>query len=221
MSRDLTTSQPVRLPSVDVREPSAMLCLPVWLTQQLGAVSDLGEGRVILGPNREVLRAVATIPASLMPTGPQRQAIAQRIAELHEAQRPGPMQQTVAIIAGLLDEHATGRTDSTQAGAKTDAYLDALEDLPAWAVREALRRWRRAEVEGVDARDFDFAPKPPRLRKIALGIVNMARGQALRLQRILDAEPIERLTEAEEAHIAKALAEIVGGASRTVETEEA
>lgn len=189
MSKDLVARQPVSLPSVDVRDPSSMLCLPEWLAQQLGGVSDRGQGRVIFDrTSGEPPRIVPTIPASLMPTGAQRQAIATRIDELEDAQRPGPVERTVAIIGEIIAEHATGRMDEMVAGVKTDAFLDALEDLPAWAIREAVRRWRRGEVDGVDPQDFKFAPKPQQLRRAAMLMVNVARGQAVRLQRILDAE---------------------------------
>jgi len=100
------------------------------------------------------------------------------------------------MLGELINEHAAARLDEETVSIKAEAYLDALEDLPAWAVREAIRRWRRGEVNA-DAKDLDFAPKPPRLRRIAQAIAAVPVGQALRLQRILDAEPEKSLTDAE------------------------
>jgi hypothetical protein len=130
-----------------------------------------------------------------MPTGPQRAAIAQRIDDLHAASRPGPSKTIVAIIAELVTEYAPARLDEDTADIKIGAYRDAVDELPAWAVREAVRRWRRGEVSG-DSRDLDFAPKPARLRRLAQSIAATATGQAIRLQRLLDAEPEDELTEA-------------------------
>lgn len=141
-----------------------------------------------------------------MPTGPQRLAIAQRIEELHAASRPGPLQKTLQYIGQLVAEHAPARLDEDTAAVKIDAYEDAVGDLPAWAIREAIRRWRRGEVSGATADDLRFAPKPAKLRDIARGIAAVATGQAIRLQRILDAEPAEELTDAQRAEMQRRLA---------------
>lgn len=118
----------------------------------------------------------------------------QRIEELQNADRQGPMQTTLTILAELVNEHAPSRLDDDTADIKIGAYLDAVGDLPAWTIREAVRRWRRGDVSG-DRKDLDFAPKPARLRRIAEGIRMVASGQAMRLQRILDAEPEDAPSE--------------------------
>lgn len=123
-----------------------------------------------------------------MPTGPQRAAIARRIEDLQLAARPGPWNRTLVALGELVTEYASARLDEDTAAIKIDAYRDAVEDLPAWAVREAVRRWRRGDVSG-DPKDLEFAPRPSRLRRIAQSIAATATGQALRLQRILEAEP--------------------------------
>lgn len=131
-----------------------------------------------------------------MPTGAQRLAIQQRIDELHGALRPGPLAKTLQYVGLVVSEHAPARLDEETAAAKIDAYEDAVGDLPAWAVREAIRRWRRGEVSA-SPEDLKFAPKPPTLRRIAETVVMVAKGQALRLERILEAEPDEELSDAE------------------------
>ncbi|KQP61076.1 hypothetical protein ASF39_15505 [Methylobacterium sp. Leaf108] len=190
-SRDL-------LPAVDVSQPETLLSLPPWLATQIAAVSDLGYGRTVLDPTtKAVTGQVATIPRSKMPTGPQRAAIARRIEDLHAASMPGPIASTLAVIGAIVNRNAAARQDADLADIEIEAYRDALDDLPAWAVREALRRWRRGEVGG-DRRNLDFAPKEHRLRSIALSIEAVVRGQIVRLQRLLEAEEEpERPTEAE------------------------
>lgn len=131
-----------------------------------------------------------------MPTGPQRTAITRRVAELEAATRAGPERDLLDLCGEIISEHASSKIDQGTSAIKADAYMDAVEDLPFWAVREALRRWRRGEVNA-SAQDLDFAPKPPRLRRIALGINDVAKGQSIRLQRLLDAEPEEALTDAD------------------------
>lgn len=133
-----------------------------------------------------------------MPTGAQRVAIERRITELRRADRPGPDAEILSYVGDLILEYATARMDERTVKAKAGAYLDTLEDLPAWAVKEAIRRWRRGDVEA-DAQTLDFAPRPARLRAIAERVALVARGQAGRLQRILDAEPDTELSDAEAA----------------------
>jgi hypothetical protein len=225
MGQDLTTSSTAALPAVDLREPSTLLFLPPWLGTQLASVSDLGAGRTIVDPvTRQITGRVATIPRSKMPNGPQRAAIMQRIEELHEAARPGPMQTTLAILGELVNEHAPSRLDDDTADIKIGAYLDAVGDLPAWAIREAVRRWRRGDVSG-DARDLDFAPKPARLRRLADSIRMVATGQAARLQRILDAEAEDELSDADlkanSARMSRLLADLTKSENRTPEAGSA
>jgi hypothetical protein len=131
-----------------------------------------------------------------MPTGAQRVAIAQRITELQQALWPGPEDATLMHLGDLIKEYAASRIDADTVAIKASAYLDAVGDLPAWAVREAIRRWRRGEVDA-DAQALEFAPRPAKLKAIAERIVMVAKGQANRLQRILDAEPHEDLTPAQ------------------------
>jgi hypothetical protein len=131
-----------------------------------------------------------------MPTGAQRAAIERRISELRRADRSGPEAEILAHVGDLILEYATARMDDRQVAAKAGAYLDVLCDVPAWAVREAIIRWRRGP-EGVDEQALDFAPRPHRLRAMAERIALVARGQAARLQRILDAEPEDEPSEAQ------------------------
>lgn len=197
MGQDLTTSSTAALPALDVADPASMLLLPDWLVSQIGAVSDLGAGRTVVDrTTREITARVPTIPRSKMPTGAQRAAIERRITELRRAERPGPESEILAHVGDLILEYATSRMDDRQVAAKAGAYLDALADVPAWAVREAIVRWR-CGPDGVDPQALDFAPKPHRLKAMAERIALVARGQASRLQRILDAEAEDEITEAE------------------------
>jgi hypothetical protein len=219
MRQDLTTSSTAALPTVDVREPGSLLLLPRWLNEQVAAISDLGAGRTVVDPKTGAVTArVTTIPKSKMPTGPQRLAIQQRIEELHAAARPGPLPKTLQYVGQLVSEHAPSRLDEETASIKIDAYEDAVGDLPAWAVREAIRRWRRGEVSA-SADDLKFAPKPAQLRRIAQSVAAVATGQALRLQRILDAEPEEELSEAERAANQRRLAALIPDMRAGVEPE--
>lgn len=128
---EIRTAIPAELmPVVDTTDPDTILSLPPWLATQIGAVSDLGYGRTILDPeSKAILGQVATIPKSKMPNGPQRQAIAQRIEQLHAASMPGPLESTLKIIGSIVKRNRAASQDEDLADIEIDAYRDALEDL--------------------------------------------------------------------------------------------
>ncbi|MCJ2086520.1 hypothetical protein MKK88_11030 [Methylobacterium sp. E-005] len=116
---------------------------------------------------------------------------------MHAAAQPGPTEDTITLLGELIQEFAPARLDPKTVDIKAEAYMDAVEDLPAWTLREAIYRWHRGQVSVSDPSVLEFAPKPYRLKAIADGILVVAKGQAIRLQRILDAEPEEELSDAE------------------------
>jgi hypothetical protein len=72
--------------------------------------------------------------------------------------------------------------------AKVSAYIDdALNDVPAWAVGEAVRRWHRAEC-GAEF-TYTFAPAPGVLRTIALRELEPAKLALRKLNLVLSAAP--------------------------------
>lgn len=130
---------------------------------------------------------------------------------------PGDPEDIAPVIGELLAAYAAQRIDANSTAAKTAGYLEALYDIPHWAICEALARWRRGEA-GSDIREeeYSFAPSTVRLRRLALRIAAVPAGQAVRMQRLLDAEPEQPLTTAQreeyERRAAEMAAEIAAGA---------
>jgi hypothetical protein len=57
------------------------------------------------------------------------------------------------------------------AAARGKAYLAAVEGVPPWALNEAIKKWHRGEAEapkGSPSYNFEFAPPPATLRKLAM-----------------------------------------------------
>jgi hypothetical protein len=97
-----------------------------------------------------------------------------------------------AVIAELLLKSGQ-KLDQAASDVLTDDYFDALEDLPAWTVREGLRRWNRGQSVQVDPKqphDFRWAPKPPILRKLAEHELARVQHRIRHLQRLCDAKPV-------------------------------
>lgn len=87
----------------------------------------------------------------------------------------------------LLVAPTADRSDESTV-AKMSTYLDdALDDVPAWAVAAAARRWHRAECGS--AHNYSFAPAPGELRTIAMEYLEPAKLVLRQLSLVLSAAP--------------------------------
>lgn len=166
-------------------EEAHALLLPAWLERLVSAMN--GKGRWTPNP---------TIPKSLMPSPKERSSIEERIAWLdrlisgetgrdHDksaAERAKALSKLLMVYANQMGED--------EATAHAEAYRMALDDVPVWAVREAVRRWFRGEIGGSTARR-GFPPPAPLLRDCALAQIRHAEGQRVVLTRLLHAHARE------------------------------
>lgn len=108
------------------------------------------------------------------------------------------MKSIILLIAKMLMAYpgSAGFTDSV-AEARAEAYVDALDDLPPWAVHAAIRKWNRGEC-GV--RNYSFAPAPAVLREVVQELIEPYRRaldrvetalSCITLDRAMDSTPIE------------------------------
>jgi hypothetical protein len=81
------------------------------------------------------------------------------------------------------------------AEAKSEAYMAALDDVPCWAVQEAMRRWYRGECGA--KHDYRWQPAPATLRELALVETYRVRAVRRKMSQLLTAEP---LIEFDEGH---------------------
>lgn len=78
--------------------------------------------------------------------------------------------------------------------AKGEAYMAALEDIPCWAVQEAMRRWHRSEYG--QKYDYKWQPAPSTLRDLALIETYRVRAVRRKLNDLLLAEPLREFSSA-------------------------
>lgn len=189
----LTETDQAGLPTITTADPVAsMLSLPEWLTSLVNAVSQTPEGARIWNRQPEV-------PIRLMPNGGQRAAIERRCEQLERMAVAGPEKRALMSLGRLVGFYATNGLSEAQATVKTEVYMRAVNDLPAWAIDEAVDRWFRGEA---GERNYEFAPSPATLREIAQGVARIAAGQLVLMRRILNARPIGEIPdEVREANI--------------------
>lgn len=102
--------------------------------------------------------------------------------------------QALEALEKIFRVYAASEKNEGSVAARAAIYLEALGDLPGHAIQEAVSRWLRGEG---GHQEYNFAPKPPILRFMALEVLNPAREMALQLRKLLAAadyrkpEPIE------------------------------
>lgn len=199
MGTQLALIEPVQLPANPARIPS----LPAWLQQRNDAL-----GSAVQPDSQGNHREMPILPPALILSSSEREAVEHHIGGL---QRFLSLEQPITIrertltndqahgvmVAGLLIKGGGAKLDKASSDALTEDYLDAIEDLPAWAVREALRVWNRAESPKLDgkAHDFNWRPTPPTLRRLAQWEMVAIKARILRLEKLLDAVPLVEFSE--------------------------
>lgn len=187
MAQDLTLIEAPQLPA----DPARMTSLPEWLRHRSDALANA---------DRQHYRPLQRIPASLILSQPGRAVVEAHIADLSrflDLSQPFVLREQLltnsqahsVMIAGLLMKKGT-RPDKAMADQLTDDYLDAIEDLPAWCVREALRKWNRGESVELDKKphDFTWRPEPATLARLARIERGGVQGRIHILTRLLGAE---------------------------------
>lgn len=151
---------------------------------------------------------MAVLPKTMILNSSERRLVEQHVAVLSrflDLEEPFEMREKMmsndnaigVMIAALLVKKGS-RMDAAISEALSEDYLDALEDMPAWAVREAVRKWNRSESPQLDKKphDFNWRPEPPTLRRLAQLERWGVEGRIVQLKRILNA--VERVEYSDE-----------------------
>lgn len=209
MGTDLVAIEPIPLP--DQTRPARMPSLPAWVALRLVSAVPAVQPDPQTGKYREVL----TLPAALIPTETQRKLLEQHVGALKMICSKTPERDrdaeaaTLVIVTKMLLALASQRTSETGAEAKGEAYMAALEDLPAWAVDEAVRGWYRGTSKVLDVKqphDFRWAPAPAVLRRLGEIELFKVMGRALALEGLLCAERVVEYSEQHRAAMVDRLA---------------
>jgi hypothetical protein len=158
------------------------LSLPEWLKPYVSALIARGEG----------IKRSYMLPANLALTPNQKMMIDQRLDLLRKAERCD-IDASMAAVGELLVQMTDVQLDIESAKIRARGYMTALEDVPAGAVREACRRWLRAEIKLIKLGEeswvprYAFMPKPPELRLISQPIAELLGWQIVILKRLFDA----------------------------------
>jgi hypothetical protein len=177
MGNQLTTIEPIQPP--DVRRPARLSKLPQWVEQRLTVLRREAQPDPTTGKHREV----PVLPRSLI-LGKEQKMLPEAGADFGEATTIAVSKMTMVLAGKEAGELASE--------AKGEAFIDALEDVPSWAVQEAMRKWHRAEYG--PRHDYKWQPAPATLRELAMIEVYRVKGIRRRLADLVLAEPILEFT---------------------------
>ncbi len=94
----------------------------------------------------------------------------------------------LAILTKMLLTYPVAGASSETGKARAEAYLEALDDIPPWAIANAVRVWHRGEAGD---HDYRWAPAPAVLRVIARSQSEPLKPAIEHLEKLLAAVPID------------------------------
>lgn len=173
----------ITLRRVDLQALTSSPDCVAWRRISLGTIQHPGL------PLRRYLSGGLTLTAE------QRAQIGAKIAELAAVSEsddgPDNRKARLGLIANMLMAYPMAGGSEESGRARAMAYLAGLDDVPPWAVAEAIRRWHRGEGGGADA-NYRFAPAPAELRYAAMQLLQPAKQTISHLTQVLNALTIER-----------------------------
>lgn len=214
MGTALAVFEPICLP--DPRRPTELPSLPGWVSSRLGSL--IANVQPDAGTN--LYRELAVLPADMMLSQVERGAIEDHVAGLERLldltpERSADIEaELLVLIVDILSAKGGAKNTEKTAEAKAKTYVDALDDVPIWAVRAAWRRWNRGEGgEDEEGRSYNysFAPDSAVLRRLARQEMWKVKGRSRELVRLLGAQAlIERCKDDfSDKRMEKALAQII------------
>lgn len=165
------------------------LSLPAWLNRSAYTLGTI---------NSPDGKATRYLPHGMSLNSSQREEATAELRKVEAMLRCDEPIVVRAAVIGKLLASAVGATDKNASRARSDNYRDATDDIPVWAIAAAIKRWNRAEVTAAElgrAPNFDFAPSPPHLRVICMGITRPYREAVQALNDLLTAKPLNELLE--------------------------
>jgi len=102
-------------------------------------------------------------------------------------------QQKQTILTKLFLAKPSGPMTEIGAASRAESYMMALEDIPAWAIEAAIKRWHRGDVPGISLDEFKWAPDSAVLRKIAANMLEPYYENIRIIERVLLARPLDEV----------------------------
>jgi hypothetical protein len=147
----------------------------------LGTVKHPGQ------PTRKYLSGGLTLTADVRTRIGARLAEMRAVAEADDGQEN--RKSRLALIASMLMAYPMAGGSEETGKARAQAYLAALDDVPPWAIADAIKRWHKGQFSG--EHNYRFAPAPAELREGCMHILQPAKQTIAHLEDVLSASTID------------------------------
>jgi hypothetical protein len=200
MAQALTVIDPI--PPLDVRRPAKFGMLPPWAQRRCDILKKASQ------PGKDgIHREVPVLPANLILGQKEKRLIERHLTQLNDILRMTPEENighgelTLTTISKMTMVLPSRESGDLVGEAKGEAYMAALEDVPCWAVQEAMRKWHRAEYG--PKHDYKWQPAPATLRELSMTETYRVMAVARKLNDLLLAEPEFEMTPEQESRMIK------------------
>lgn len=190
---------------LDRTNPLADLSLPAWLQSSLRGLT-VGSIEVTREDGIKARMVVPTIVRSLSLSTSARTAIERRAGELAAALVAFDTDALATHVADMLSGFTAQNLGEAAQRGRARSFLQALDDLPAWAVADACRRWLRREA-GTEF-NYAFPPTPPILRELAMISRLRVATQLEQLRKLLNARVVDDTPAFTDEHRAEMLGKL-------------
>lgn len=198
MGTQLTVIDPLPLPVP--RRPGILPSLPEWAERCSAAVRP----ELQMTKDQTAFAEVLVLPEDLMPTQAQRAAMTEHVDSLRSylqqtADKSVEFEARIATAVSKLLMVLAGEKKSELAEeARSGVYLDVLDDLPCWAVEEAVRKWFRHDCgndEKGNSYDYKWTPNPGTLRRIAFIVSFEMKQRIQKIENVLNSQKFVDFSE--------------------------
>ncbi|MGE5534106.1 MAG: hypothetical protein ACM3W7_01180 [Acidobacteriota bacterium] len=201
----------IQLP--DVSRPEQTPSWPAWVALRIDSIKtehlrDTTTGR---------WKPTPTLPSHLVLKASEREMLELYVEETEKLCNRTPVvdpdatKEMLAVLTKMMITlHASAQSELT-AEARGEVFLEALEDLPPWAVRAAVRCWNRGECgrnEKSQNYDYHWCPAPAELRQVALAELNRVKVRAHQAKLLLRAVPREECSDEHRRRMCERLTEL-------------
>lgn len=178
-----------------------LISLPQWLEERLTSLVEVDhrteEGKFVIAK---------ALPADMIPDKTQKDFISRKIAIWDAALNMTPKSnqafaaKATEIVGKMMLVLGGREAGQFAAAARGEAYMIALEDIPIWAIEEAMRRWYRRGCDTESEKfDYRWMPDPGSLRTISHRIECWVRYLRRQADLVLHAPPIVEISEEDRA----------------------
>lgn len=182
--RTLPSAVPVNRTAVVARR-ATILSLPACVTSRAKWL-----GTVETGNSQTFYLSEGLTPLSESEIVAARQRLADIEAIVEPANDDAEDAQKLSMLTELFISKPSAAMTATGAAVRGRSYMMALDDLPAWAIADAIKRWHRGEVDGIPREDLKWAPDTWALRQIASSLLEPYRAADQTIRALLQARPL-------------------------------